>query len=167
MKADAVYVVGLRLDPDRLEPELYTLWFEYDGGESRAAARSGRLQWVFSATDVDLVRDDDYDLGAGRVHSMDDSVVCDVATVLYAVQRGAGDNDLEVLNSINMLDDFLIAVANPLPDEPQRLLGTMRVGLTEGESLGQVVPPPARKATIDAVFASLGRVLAFSDFLRR
>jgi hypothetical protein len=163
--SDAVYVIGLRLSPEVDSPELFTIWFEYDSGDSRVAAHEGRLQWVFAVSEVSQVTDDEYDLATDDRMRTDHDAVCDIANLLYSIQSGADDSNAKVLDTINLLDDLLIAVGNPLPTDSGELLTRMIVGLTEGDSLSSVVPPENRSATIEAVFASLGRVLAFSDFI--
>jgi hypothetical protein len=162
---DAVYVIGLRLSPDVDAPELYTIWFEYDSGDSKVATRAGRLQWTFTVSQVSRIADDEYDLVTDDHARSDYHAVCDVANLLYSIQSGADDSNVKVLDSINLLDDLLIAIDNPLPADGEKLLARMVVGLTEGGSLSSVVPPENRAGTIEAIFASLGRVLAFSDFV--
>lgn len=162
MSAITAYVIGLRVDPDRVDPEWRTLWFEQDGA-NRIPTKNGRMQWssnVDAAVALARLIDGDVSFGGGKL-----GAVCDVASTLHDIANGTTGNEALVLDSLNLLDDMLITVNHPLRKGPKLRLDGVSGRLTEGVSLPEVVAAhDGPTEVVEAVLASLGRVLVWSDF---
>lgn len=156
------YVIGIRLNPDRPDAEWYTLWYEHDEGPNRIVTNDGRMQWsssVHGAHELAVLLPNDVSLDPVEPS------VCDVACMLHDIANGSTGNEALVLDSLNFLDDLLITVHHTLPKEPKLRLDRVSGRLTEGISLPDVIAAhDGANAVLEAILASLGRVLVWSDF---
>ena len=164
MKPDGVYIVGLRLKPDETEPELFTLWFEDERGKNRVARVEGRIQWALTLDEAKHLTDSECDL-SGSIDAELDSV-CNIAHLLYGLQHPGEVDEMVALLALNLLDDLVLSIDYPLPRKMQKMLDRIAVGLTEDKSLSETLGDSTPSDAIEAVLASLGRVLCFSDFKR-
>lgn len=156
-----VSVIGVRISPDVVEPEWHTLWCDPGDGPNFIVTRGGRMQWsstVEGARALAVHVDRPFS-GGGDLES-----VCDVATTLHDISRKLAGNEVVVLDCLNLLDDMLITVNFPLLKEPKLCLDRVSGRLFEGMPLPEVLEAHGgSKAVLEAVLASLGRVLIWSD----
>ena len=163
MKVDDAYLIGLRLSPERGEPDQFTLWFEDAAGQNRVPRRDGRLQWAATPSAARRLADDEYDLAGAAAAAAEEVSVCSVPGLLYALTNPSDGDDRTVTLALNLLDDLVNCTPTPLPPAAQRSLDMMVKTLTEGDDLRAGLGPAGSGAAVEAVFASLGRVLCFSD----
>jgi hypothetical protein len=164
MKPDRGYVVGLRLSPELSDPEFLTLWFEDENGKNRVACVRERIQWVSSVDGIGRLTDSRYDLTDLVAETLELDSVCDIPNLLYGVTHVDEVDETVVLLALNLLDDLVFCVEYPLPHKMQVILDRIVVRITEGATLRDAVIDVGVDDAVEAVLASLGRVLSFSDF---
>ena len=164
MRTIPAYVIGIRIDPDRAEPEWYTLWFEDEEGSNRVVTKGGRMQWA-PRIDGALALGVHFDEQV-QIDRPDLDGVCDIARTFFEISHLSTGHEALVLTALNLLDDMLDAVGHPLPTEAKLRLDQVVTRLTEGESVPEAVLAHGGAApVVEAVLASLGRVLVWSDFV--
>jgi hypothetical protein len=164
MKPDQGYVIGLRLSPEKSDPEFLTLWFEGENGKNRVACVGERIQWVTSVNRLRLLADSRYDLTNLLEQNVDLDSVCNIPNLLYGLTHPGEVDAGVVLLALNLLDDLVFCVEYPLPHELQAILDDIVVRISEGSTLSDAVAGVGPNDAVEAVLASLGRVLTFSDF---
>ena len=164
MKPDRGYVIGLRLTPEEPDPEFFTLWFEDETGKNRVACRGGRIQWASSAHSTKSLTDSRYDLTGILEENLELDSVCNIPHLLYGLTRPGEADGRIVLLALNLLDDLVSCVEYPLPSQMQATLDRVVARTSEGATLREATVDVATGDAVEAVLASLGRVLAFSDF---
>lgn len=162
MKATTAYVIGIRVDPGRVDPEWYTLWLQDEDGPNRIVTQDGRMKWastvqgaraLFSHLDGEVTIEPELD------------GVCDIATTLFEVANMSLGKEGLILNCLNLLDDMLITLSHPLPADSKLRLDRVSGRLTEGVPLPEVVSAQGgAPVVLEAVLASVGRVFVWSDF---
>ena len=141
------YVIGLRLDPDQPEPQLYAQWYEDQHGEDRVRTRQGRIVWVLPpATGYELV------------------TVADVAALLHDLREPSEADGQAMLTTIDALDEFLKAVGYALGSTQKAALNQLAKGLFEEIPPAQLLAEVPADLLVDAVLSSLGIILCFSNF---
>lgn len=161
MKAITAYLIGIRVDPGRVKPEWYTLWFEDGDGPNRIVTTNGRMQW---ASTIDGARALASHLDGQITMEPELDGVCDIATTLFEMANMSPGKEGLILNCLNLLDDMLITVNHPLPNDPKLRLDRVSGRLTEGVPLPEVVlAHGGATAVVEAVLASVGRVFVWSD----
>ncbi len=164
MRPSTAYIIGLRLSPERENPEWYTLWFENASGQNRVVLKNGRIQWSSSIEGARNLGHEIPDLIGVGESTFD--AVSDAAGTLYALQRSSEGDESLVLLFLNLLDDTLNTAGQVLQPETKRLLDRLSAMLTEGATLQAAVESlGGSQGVIEAVFACLGRVLVWSDFV--
>jgi hypothetical protein len=160
------HLVGVRLNPDRSTPQAFTWWFEDEQGRNRVASIEARIQWALSPGAAGSLRDSGYQLPAptSALVTPDVDAICDVAQLLHSLSTPDDDDGPAVLLALNLLDDLIDTIEQPLAAEHRRTLDGIVVHLTEGTALADALLGYRNEDVIEAVYASLGRVLAFSDF---
>lgn len=160
----AVAVVGLRVAPDTEDADWYTVWYESEEGPDRVAMIGDRVRWMFSesaARAVALER-----CGHDDPASVErEPVICDIAGAMQAIKNDREVSERQVLITLNLLDDFILNIAQP-PELPRaRVLDHLVVLLTEGEPLASAVERVGgQEAVIEPILGSLGRVLNWASF---
>lgn len=163
MMIEQVFMVGLRLSPDRPDPDFYTLWFDGDDGKARIASVDGRLQWSQDPGTAWRLTDSEYDLYSAVTEGMELDSVCSIPGLLYSLTHPDDADSRLVSLALNLLDDFVHTTGHRLPNDVQSVLDQIVVRLTEGEPLREAISGRENEA-VEAVMASLGRILCFSDF---
>lgn len=105
------------------------------------------------------------DATTNRASVEEEPVICDIADSLQAIANDRRVSERDVLITLNLLDDFLLNIAQP-PELPHaRVLDHLVVLLTEGVPLHSAVEKVGGKeAVIEPILGSLGRVLNWASF---
>jgi hypothetical protein len=164
IKPDRGYIVGLRLTPEESDPEFFTLWFEDETGKNRVACVGGRIQWASSAHASRSLTDSGYDLTGLLDKDLELDSVCNIPHLLYGLTQPDEADEKIVLLALNLLDDLVCCVEHPLPIQLQATLDRAVARLSEGATVREATVDVGTNDAVEAVLASLGRVLAFSDF---
>lgn len=147
---DAEFVIGLRLDPDRPVPDLYTGWTPSDDGPNTVTSRNGRIQWTTTSS-----------------VPVQDVSVCSVPAVLAAIERPDAGDERAVALALDLLDDLVAATGLPLGAQQKGVLDEWAMHLFEGATLAEALAGLPKDDVIEAVMAVLGRVLCRSDITSR
>ena len=163
---EPVFVIGLRLSPERTDPDLYTAWFEEgDSGKSVVARLDGRLQWATSYESIVEIRDSTCDLAETLDGLSELNVVCSIPALLYAITNPLDADWPAAYLAVDLLGDLVYSTSYPLPNCMQGALDRLSVGLFEEVNMPVLVNEIGSDVLVEGVLSSLGRILCFSDYV--
>lgn len=169
---EAVYLVGVRIDPLGRGDVLYTLLLmdeDSRGGKDRPLTDSeGYVVWFTHTRDAEtalLLGDEGF-----RQHSPapdDVAFVYEYPRLFWTVTTCDADEGSVILNGVNFLLDLVEATAFPIPNAYQTTLFRLADHLTFSNDLGALVREraEARREVMDALTWCVGAVTIKSRLL--
>jgi hypothetical protein len=165
--SEKLYLFGFRIDPDREEPEIYTL-FIY-GEQERPLVADGNIVF-FSRPDLILsaLKLCEIDTSQLGIPPTEVSLVCDIAETLHLISYKDIDDSATILNCLNTVFDLVKATSVPLPNDYKRVLYSLADHLTfEQEFASFLTQNDIKRSMIEnAIMWCMGAVMSKSKLLR-
>lgn len=163
---EGLALIGFRLDPDRDNPEVYTL-IVY-GGKDRPILVQDRIV-LFSSPELVFHA---YELGDANVKRLgpppsSPSLVCDVAEMLDIIGNRNTDESSVILNCINTMLDLLDPGKTPIPPGYKQLLFSFADHLTFDREFASFLNRNniEREKIISAITWCVGAIVVRARFL--
>lgn len=162
---EPVWLIGFRVDPDREQPEFYTLVI---GDDERPLLADGRIVLF---TDPELATEalELADIDVHRLGPLPSEVclVCDVAEALYLLDSQTVDPSATIINLLNTLFDMVKGVGEVMPPEFKKVLYPLADHLTFEREFGSFIDQEhiTRSAATDGIYWCLGVMFAYSRVL--
>lgn len=165
--SEKLYLFGFRIDPDREDPEIYTL-FIY-GEQERPLVADGYIVF-FSQPDLaisalKLCKIDTSQLGMPPTEV---ALLCDIAEMLHLIRYKDIDDSATILNCLNTVFDLVKATLLPLPNDYKRVLYSFADHLTfEQEFASFLTQHEIERSMIEnAIMWCMGAVMSKSKLLK-
>lgn len=162
-----VALIGFRIAPENVQPELYTLLLS--DGEDQPVLIDGEIAMFgkpsLASKAMELAGIDDARLGPPP---REPDLVCDLAETLYLIHSEDVDQSASILNVLNTLLDLVAATRIPIPPESRRILHALADHLTFAREFGEFIDQDSitRSAVKDALLWCVGAVVAKARILK-
>ena len=163
---EALWIIGFRINPDNVDPEVYTLIVQRD--KYRPLVVNGQIVFFskphLANRALELAEPDIKRLGPAP---KDVALVCDVAKTLHLVESGNIDPSATIVNCLNTLGDLVADIGLPMPTNHKRILNTFADHLTFNRKFGNFLVQEniSRSAIIDAILWCIGTIVSKARFI--
>lgn len=152
-----LYLVGLRIEPEIFEPQLYTIYVDDD-----RPITYKRQPILFVRPDLAEAALQKSDCGAAAFGPAPGEVytVYDFAEALYTLRHRDEDQDSSLLDCINLVLDFCTVTEGTFPAGYRHCLESLADQLTFDRSFGEFVERNgiSRTTVTDALYWSIGMI---------
>ncbi len=157
-------LVSVRVSPDAESPELYCLL--YEGKQDRPLTRNGRIIFFVDANRATTILLE----YAPRIEvdeiDVDKPLFClDLANTLYVMHANCDDCEGTVIDTLNLLLDFVVLCPLQPTAEQLQLLKDLADHFTFERNPKSffAARPGARQDAMEAIVACIGRIVAIAD----
>ncbi len=165
--AEALYLVGFRLDPDVDGPQFYTL-FVLESENDRPLVTNGRVVFFAepssAAEALGLAENDMSRLGPAPIEL---EVFCDVAEALHIANAQDTDSDGVLLETIALFDDLIRAIEINVPAQYMSVLSALSERLATTPEFATMLAESGldRETIEDALMWCVGAVAVKSRWI--
>lgn len=164
---ETLYLFGFRIDPDKEDPEIYTL-FIY-GEQERPLVADGYIVF-FSRPELALsaLKLCEIDTSQLGMPPAEVALVCDIAETLHLIRYKDIDESATILNCLNTVFDLVKAILLPLPNDYKQVLYSFADHLTfEQEFASFFTQNEIQRSMIEnAILWCMGAVMSKAKLLR-
>jgi hypothetical protein len=163
---EILLLVGFRLDPDREDPEVYTLILE-DEKDRPLVANDQILFFNKPELAPGALELSDPDFKRHGPPPKEVDLVCDVAECLYLITSENADPSATIINALNIIFDLVQATKLPMPAEYKRALYTFADHLTFHREFSDFANQPDMTRSIlrDGILWCIGAVVSKARLL--
>lgn len=162
--SEKLYLVGFRIDPDEVEPQVYTLYVDCD---RPILKEQHPILFVFPSLASKALSESD--CGAAILGPVPDELytVFDIADAFYTLEARDDALDSGLLDCINALTDFMPFFIDPMPEHYHSVLRRMADHLTFNLPFKEFIEEQgiSRKTLTDAFYWSIGATIYSSKII--
>jgi hypothetical protein len=165
-KGEELYLVGFRIDPDDVEPNLYTI-LVYGDNDRPIVNGDGQILF-FPEPMLSSAAIQEFDANFNAIaETLELSIVYDIAEMLYLISSGKADGSAIILNCLNVIFDFVKVTKLPIPMEYESILFEFADYLTFDKDLETFFLQSGkdRSKIIDGVLWCIGAIFVRSRLM--
>ena len=165
---EALWLIGFRINPEREDPEIYTLIAHRD--KDRPLVVDNQIVF-FTRPELAIKA---LELADPNIKKLgpppkDVDLVCDLAETLYLIDSKDIDPSATIINFLNTLFDLVAAIDTPIPSEYKQVLYSFADHLTFNRGYGKFLTQQkiSRSMIINAIYWCVGAVFCNTHTLTK